>query len=61
MEKVVHKTSMKDHCEAKENLRYWLSRTPQERIAAVEFLRKQVYGDLQRLPGIARVVHKVQR
>lgn len=26
------------------DLEYWLSRTPQERLAAVEFLRQMTYG-----------------
>ena len=27
-----------------DDLAYWLSRTPQERLAAVEFLRQMMYG-----------------
>ncbi|MCX5647258.1 MAG: hypothetical protein NTZ17_21640 [Phycisphaerae bacterium] len=42
--------------EVKQNLEYWLSRSPAECLAAVEELRREVYGDLHRLQRVARVV-----
>jgi hypothetical protein len=44
IEKVVRKGNLQDFLELKENLTYWLSRTPGERIAAVEHLRRQHNG-----------------
>lgn len=38
MEKVVVKTTLK---EQKSDLYYWLTKTPQERLDALEFLRQQ--------------------
>lgn len=38
MEKVIKKTSIK---EKQSDLEYWLSKTPQERLEALEFLRQQ--------------------
>ena len=38
MEKVIKKTSLK---EKQSDLEYWLSKTPQERLEALEFLRQQ--------------------
>lgn len=48
--------------EVRQNLGYWLSRTPEERLAAVDFLRRQIYGDTERLQRIAQVfnVHRVE-
>ena len=49
IEPVVNKFDMKDFNEIKQNLEYWLSRPPSERVAAVDYLRKQLYGDSIRL------------
>lgn len=56
--KVVTKTSLDAHNEIQQNRQYWLSRPPAERLAAVEFYRRQVYGDNypQRLQRIIRIV-----
>ena len=37
-------------------LRYWRTRPPEERIAAVEFLRQQTYGARARLRRVYRLV-----
>jgi hypothetical protein len=50
--------SRSDTDEQREDLAYWLSRPPEERIDAVNFLRRRHYGDLGRLQ---RVVHIIQR
>jgi hypothetical protein len=42
--------------EIRQNLEYWLSRPPQERLAAVDELRREVYGDSHRLQRVVRVV-----
>ena len=43
---------------AEENLRYWLSRTPEERLSAVEHLRRQWYGNSERLQRVVRVIKR---
>jgi hypothetical protein len=34
---------------------YWLSQTPESRISAIEFLRKQYYGTQSRLQRVYRI------
>jgi len=58
IEKVVAKRSMKDFDEVKGNLSYWLSRTPEERVAAVEYLRRQFNGISARLQRSARIIQR---
>ena len=60
IEKVVRKGNMKDVIEVHENLAYWLSRTPEERVAAVEYLRRQHNGSSARLQRSARVIQRSQ-
>ncbi len=54
--KVVQKHRLDKDSEIRQNLEYWLSRPPEERLAAVEFFRRQVYGDTPRLQRVVRVV-----
>ena len=58
IKKVVKKRNLNNFSEVKENLAYWLSRTPEERIEAVEILRKQYYGNTGRLQRTARVIQR---
>lgn len=58
IQKVVRKTSFKDFSEVKANLSYWLSKTPEERVAAVELLRRQYNGSPGRLQRSARVIQR---
>jgi len=47
--------------DARSNLEYWLSKTPEERISAVEELRRQWIGTEQRLQRVVRVIRRAQR
>ncbi len=58
IEKVVRKGSLQDLSEIKEDLTYWLSKTPDERIAEVERLRRQFHGSSARLQRSARIVQR---
>ena len=58
--RTVHKFRQDAHCQIKQNLQYWLSRAPQERLAAVDLLRRQMYGDTEGLQRVARVVQRSQ-
>jgi len=40
------------------DLNYWLSKSPKERIEAVEILRKQFNGNAKRFQRIIRVVQQ---
>jgi len=56
--KVVQIHDMDRYSEIQQNLEYWLSRPPKERLAEVEKLRHQYYGDSHRLQRVARVVQQ---
>ncbi len=60
MEKVVRKISLKD--KRNYDLEYWLSKTPEERISAIEFLRQQFYetedGSTPRLQRVAKIIKR---
>jgi len=59
MERVVKIRRIEDWAEAqREDLEYWLSRPPGERIAAVELIRREFHGDLPRLQRVIRVVQR---
>ncbi len=56
--KVVNKHNLCDFSSIKEDLIYWLSKTPEERVAAVDYLRKQHHGSTERLQRSARVIKR---
>ena len=56
IKKVVKKHNLKTYSEIKDNLAYWLSKPSAERISAVEFLRRQKYGDSGPIQKTARVI-----
>jgi hypothetical protein len=60
IKKVVKKAKLSSKA-AGNDLKYWLSRTPEERISAVEILRRQMHGDNQRLQRVARVTKRKKR
>ncbi|MFP4153535.1 MAG: hypothetical protein ACLFSV_11875 [Alkalispirochaeta sp.] len=55
IERVITRRNLTDN-EAADNLRYWLSRPPEERLAEVERLRRLYYGTI---PGLERTVRIV--
>ena len=56
--KVVTKKKLSDLKNDKSDLEYWLSKTDQERIEAVEKLRRQYGGSDQRLQRVVRVTKR---
>ena len=58
IEKVVRKSSLYNLQSAKTDLLYWLSRPAEERVATVDYLRKQYYGSTERLQRVARVIQR---
>ena len=60
IQKIVKKRDLKEHWQKsiQDDLDFWLSRTPDERIAAVEYLRRQRHGNSARLQRSARVVQR---
>jgi hypothetical protein len=59
IKKAVVKNRSQDS-EIQQNLEYWLSKTPEERIEAVELLRRQMYGNSERLQRVARIIQRSQ-
>jgi len=52
--------TLKDASPPGKDLAYWLSKTPEERIFTVEFLRRQRHGDTARLQRTARVIQRAK-
>lgn len=60
MEKVARKISLKD--QRNYDLEYWLSKTPEERISAIELLRQQLYETKDGVaPRLQRVIKVIKR
>jgi hypothetical protein len=58
--KVIKKANLREFSEVKENLSYWLSKEPEERVGAVEYLRRTLHGSSARLQRSARVIQRLQ-
>jgi hypothetical protein len=56
IKKVVTRIELKDSSVSRSDLDYWLKRPPEERISAVEILRRQRHGSTARLHKCARVI-----
>ncbi len=59
MKKIIKKANLSRFSEVKENLKYWLSLLPEERISAVESLRRQSYGVSERLQRISKITKRI--
>jgi len=58
IQKVVKKENLRDFSEIKDNLAYWLSKTPEVRLSTVEYLRRQQYGGSTGLQRTARIIQR---
>ena len=58
IQKVVKIGNIKDKGLILDDLRYWLSKSPEERVSAVDYLRRQYHGSTGRLQRVARVVQQ---
>jgi hypothetical protein len=61
IQKIVKKHRLQERTTTQDDLAYWLSKTPEERVATVEYLRRQYYGNATRLQRVARVVQRPPR
>jgi hypothetical protein len=61
IQKIVKKHRLHERTTAQDDLAYWLSKTPEERVATVDYLRTQYYGNAARLQRVARVVQRSPR
>jgi hypothetical protein len=58
IEKTVNKLTLSESGSAKRDLAFWLSKPAEERVAAVDFLRRQYHGSRTRLQKSARVIRQ---
>lgn len=58
IQKVVKKADIRNFSEIKDNLAYWRSKTPEERLSAMEYLRRQQDGSSARLQKTVRVIQR---
>jgi len=61
IKKVLKRSHLTKSSNIKEDLKYWLGRPAEDRLAAVEILRKQIYGNSARLRRVARVIQRPSR
>lgn len=61
IQKVVRKRKLGDPSAQADDLEYWMSRPPEERVEAVELLRRERYGSSARLQRHARVAQQSRR
>ena len=60
IQKIVKKIGIDEFTSIKEDLAYWMSKPPEERVAAVDFLRRQYNGNTARLQRSARIIQLKQ-
>lgn len=60
IQKVVTKHKLNDAYSRKNDLLFWLSKSPEERVSAVEYLRRQFYGSSARLQRSTRIIQRAQ-
>jgi hypothetical protein len=58
IEKVITRNDLVRFDSAQADLKYWLSLPADKRIEAVELLRRQYYGDTERLQRVARIIQQ---
>jgi len=61
IQQVVKKRTLNDTSQIQEDLGFWLKKPPEERIAAVEYLRRQYHGHTARLQRVVRVLQQAPR
>ena len=60
IQKTVKKSNLNNFSSIKDDLSYWLSKAPEERVATVDYLRRQYHGSTARLQRSARVIQRTQ-
>jgi hypothetical protein len=59
IKKVVSIKNLNDKNLISDVLKYWLNKSPEERVATVEYLRRQYHGSSERLQRVVRVIQRV--
>ena len=58
IKKVVKIRNINDKSLLLDDLEYWLSKSHEERVAAVDYLRRQFHGSSERLQRVVRVIQR---
>jgi hypothetical protein len=58
IKKVVRIKNTDDKDMISDDLKYWTGKSPEERVATVDYLRKQFHGNSERLQRVVRVVQR---
>jgi len=58
IKKVVKIKTLNDKNLISDDLKCWLNKSPEERVAAVDYLRRQYHGSSERLQRVAIVVQR---
>ncbi len=61
IQRLVKKHRLQERAATQDDLAYWLSKLTEERVATVDYLRRQYYGNATRLQRVARVVQHPPR
>lgn len=60
IQKIVTIRDIDDRFSIKDDLAYWLNKDPEERVAVVDYLRRQYHGNTARIQRTARVIQRSQ-
>lgn len=58
IKKVIHIKKLDESSSINEDLHFWLSKSPEERVSAVQSLRKQRHGISARLQRAIRIIQR---
>jgi len=58
--KIVRKRTLEDSTNSDDDLAYWLTRSPEERLAAVDRFRRLFIGSAVRIQRVARVIEQTR-
>ena len=58
IQKVFKIKDMKDNDSIVDDLMFWLNKSPEERVATVDYLRRQYHGGTGRLQRVVRVIQR---
>ena len=56
IKKVINIINLNDKNIISDDFRYWLSKTPEERVVTVEYLGRQYHGSSERLQRVVRTI-----
>ena len=58
IQKIVVKKNLDENNSIIDDLKFWLSKSPEERVSTVEYLRRQHHGSTARLQRVVRVIQR---